>query len=863
MTCCPSVLFWIFPVVIVFIVHFHVPADGWCVPTTSRRIVIPWLKTSTLSSPTTTRQPIHLSGRKVSTNETKERVSTKKRDTNYEKGWESTYQRLVKFRKEHGHTMVPKYFNDGDEKPHLGRWVIKQRSLRKRKDYSIQRAEKLDSIGFVWTLDAEARSHLSTNCPESKHEKTWESTYQRLVKFRNKHGHTMVPQSFNDGDNQPHLGTWVGKQRYRYKSQNTSYSKKRAEKLNSIGFVWTLDAEYRSQVSAEQRRLVHEKAWDRMYERLVKFQKKHGHTMVPNSFDDGEGQPRLGTWVIKQRYRRRRNDPPYSSKRAEKLDSIGFVWTLDAEDLFHQTRDDETWNKTVYRLKEYKQQHGHVNVPHKYNDGQRPHLGTWVSHQRKNYREYQNTNYSVGLITKERIEILESLGFEWNPERKDEFEDAWMSQFKAMKTFVKNYNTTKVSHNLVGYNSSIAITLNWAHKQRVLYNQYLMNKPSTITPQQIDLLNSIDFAWNLTKKTSHEKWIHEYFKLYCHHFQHNNTIISQSSGYNSDFVYWVEMQKRAYNAGKLAQGKIDLLNDLNFDWTPDPVTTWEDMYEQLSLYYDRFGSTLINTKIDKDLGMWTSELRTLYSKGDLDPTWVAKMNQLKFDWKAEDVNWNAMYDRLVAYKKKFGTVCVPDTCPDDPPLRNWVQTNRKAYKPVITNGIDDISLQNQSAVFEVAQKKATKRFPASIHAARLSKLLEIEFVWSPLDVQWQEMFDKLVAYKESNGHTFVPYESLEHPDLAVWVHNQRSASETMSEARKRALDAIGFVWDPLEVLWNEMFHKYCDMQARNVSTINTNSGEEIKKIMYWISTQRKNYRKGMLSKERISRLESAGFTWKL
>ncbi|KAG7338274.1 helicase domain protein [Nitzschia inconspicua] len=118
--------------------------------------------------------------------------------------------------------------------------------------------------------------------------------------------------------------------------------KKKSRKIEFHWFVWTLDAEYRSQVSAEQRRLVHEKAWDRMYERLVKFQKKHGHTMVPNSFDDGEGQPRLGTWVIKQRYRRRRNDPPYSSKRAEKLDSIGFVWTLDAEDLFHQTRDDET-----------------------------------------------------------------------------------------------------------------------------------------------------------------------------------------------------------------------------------------------------------------------------------------------------------------------------------------------------------------------------------------------------------------------------------------------------------------------------------------------------------------------------------------
>ncbi|KAG7338273.1 helicase domain protein [Nitzschia inconspicua] len=122
-----------------------------------------------------------------------------------------------------------------------------------------------------------------------------------------------------------------------------------------------------------------------------------------------------------------------------------------------------------------------------------------------------------------------------------------------------------------------------------------------------------------------------------HHLQHNNTVISQSSGYNSDFVYWVEMQKKDYNARKLTQGKIDLLNDLNFDWTPDPAARWEDVYEQLSQYHDRFGSTLINTYINKDLGMWISELRALYSKGNLDPTWVTRLNQLKFDWKAEDV----------------------------------------------------------------------------------------------------------------------------------------------------------------------------------------------------------------------------------
>ncbi|KAG7358140.1 helicase domain protein [Nitzschia inconspicua] len=694
-----------------------------------------------------------------------------------------------------------------------------------------------------------SKNGQSTRKAESVVEKRWESTFQRLVKFRNEHGHTIVPKSFNDGDARPHLGRWVIRQRALHKRNDPPYCKNIAEKLNSIGFVWTFDAKGLAA-----------KRWESAYQRLVKFRNKHGHTKVPFYFNEGDEQPYLGRWVSQQRYLYNRKDPPYCNKRAENLNSIGFVWTFDAKDMAEKSTDEETWNKTVQRLKEYKQQHGHVNVPYRYNDGQNPHLGVWVSAQRKNYREYQNPNYNASLMTNKRVESLESLGFEWNPGKKDEYEEAWISRFKDMKKFVKKYNTTKVSNTPVGFYSSIATTLRWAETQRMSYSKYIRNETSTITPQQIDLLNSIDFAWNLTNKTTHEKWIHEYLKLYWHHFQHNNTVISQSSGYNSDFVYWVEMQKKDYNARKLTPGKIDLLNDLDFDWTPDPVARWEDMYAQLSQYYGRFGSTLINTRINKELGMWTNELRMLYSKGDLDPTWVAKLNHLKFNWKAEDINWNA---RLVAYKKKHGTVCVSVGSPDDPPLSNWVGKNRETYKDILIKGMDGISVQNQSAVFEVAQEKATRQLPARIHAARLLKLLEIGFVWSPLDVQWQEMYDKLVAYKESNGHTLVPYESLEHPGLGVWVTAQRSSPENLNEARKIALDAIGFVWDPLEACWNEMFHKYCDMQAKNVIGNNDKMDGKDKELFTWMRNQRRSYRRGALSKARISMLESTGFDWKI
>lgn len=60
-----------------------------------------------------------------------------------------------------------------------------------------------------------------------------------------------------------------------------------------------------------------------------------------------------------------------TAERVEKLESIGFTWTLRVlEDI---------WDERFEQLKEFKAEHGHFNVPkdHKPNKS----LGAWVSTQ--------------------------------------------------------------------------------------------------------------------------------------------------------------------------------------------------------------------------------------------------------------------------------------------------------------------------------------------------------------------------------------------------------------------------------------------------------------------------------------------------
>jgi Helicase associated domain len=239
---------------------------------------------------------------------------------------------------------------------------------------------------------------------------------------------------------------------------------------------------------------------------------------------------------------------------------------------------------------------------------------------------------------------------------------------------------------------------------------------------------------------------------------------------------WVSRQKEDYHASKLDQGKIDVLEELGFDWTLDPPATWDNLHQELVQYHERFGSTFFNKRINKELALWTEELRRLHKRGDLDPKWVAKLNSLGFQWEAEDVDWNAMFDRLVAYKKRHGTVLVPNRCTEDPPLGPWVYRQREAY----TKYTKGRPLSDVGVLQHIAQSKGSPRIPAEIHMSRLSKLVEIGFEFDPLEAQWLEMYDMLLGYKMEHGSLNVP---ASFPILGRWVLNQRTESRVTKKGK--------------------------------------------------------------------------------
>jgi hypothetical protein len=155
--------------------------------------------------------------------------------------------------------------------------------------------------------------------------------------------------------------------------QTSSYASGRSEETSGrhFGFVWSL--------------VGYDGKWMEQYDNLKAYQKKHhGHRSVPTTNEESS----LCHWVRRQRTmfknKRLRKD------RKDMLDEIDFVWDP----------DDNTWQNTYKLVKDFREMHGHVNLPE--SEGFR---ARWLCLQR--------LDYAAGRLDPERKVMLDELGLVW------------------------------------------------------------------------------------------------------------------------------------------------------------------------------------------------------------------------------------------------------------------------------------------------------------------------------------------------------------------------------------------------------------------------------------------------------------------
>ncbi|KAL7531565.1 hypothetical protein ACHAXR_006126, partial [Thalassiosira sp. AJA248-18] len=212
-------------------------------------------------------------------------------------------------------------------KTKLGLWVLGIREKRKlllkkgieieelppekltRRTLTAERLEKLNSIGFAWTIAGPTVA--------------WEDRFQELVEYYELNG-KWPTQTMGQ------LGLWVHKQRKKYSSNDSNFMKTRGLKLDEIGFEWTPRGNTKM-------------SWDEGFEMLIEFGRINGHFDVPcpgfSSEETGGGKLvdkksdayRLYKWVeslhgMYRSYKLGRQSGSLTDERVVLLIKHGFVF---------------------------------------------------------------------------------------------------------------------------------------------------------------------------------------------------------------------------------------------------------------------------------------------------------------------------------------------------------------------------------------------------------------------------------------------------------------------------------------------------------------------------------------------------------
>ena len=136
---------------------------------------------------------------------------------------------------------------------------------------------------------------------------------------------------------------------------------------------------------------------------------------------------------------------------------------------------------------------------------------------------------------------------------------------------------------------------------------------------------------------------------------------------------------------------------------------------------------------------------------------------------------------------------------------------------------------------------------------RIRVLDEIGFVWSQdLNGEWMKNYEALKIFLDKQQRFPKSAEGY----LGEWCSTQRKMRKQgkLSPDRQTLLDRIGFVWS-VEQVWRSYLEQLHQFHVQNGRWPGCREGA----LGRWCTVQRRNYRRGSLSDQKIAQLEQIGF----
>lgn len=258
---------------------------------------------------------------------------------------------------------------------------------------------------------------------------------------------------------------------------------------------------------------------------------------------------------------------------------------------------------------------------------------------------------------------------------------------------------------------------------------------------------------------------------------------------------WLHTQRQVYNkkiAGTLTQPQIELLNAIGMRWESVRDLSWERNFAEAKRFYETHGHLLVSITDKRTngiaLGRWIAQLRFYRKSGIqsayLTPERIQALDAIGMVWDVLDYLWEQNYSAAVRYHRAHGHLNVPADYVDEDGIRlgAWLNSVRSCKKG-----------QNRRAELTTEQ------------TARLDAL-GMNWVGKH-NATWDVAYAEACKYRQEHGDLNVPssYVTESGIRLGRWIRSQREVYRTtLSEPRKKKLDALGMVWQP-EDPWNAKF----------------------------------------------------------
>jgi superfamily II DNA or RNA helicase len=778
----------------------------------------------------------------------------------YEHQWNTQFQFLTDFEREHGHCSIPRRTEEFES---LAIWVSHQRNQFRKGLLPEQQVANLESLkSWEWSPGSDG--------------------FAELERFVLQFGHANVPADYSIDDF--NLGKWCTRKRYEF--QTGKISPENTERLTKFaGWSWNPEQD----------------EWDRKLNLLRAFAKQNLHTNPPKGFtindvdlhkfakhlrsrfnslsevrktqvssiphwtndvfdfqfqrtlealadylDKFSGvMPitgttyeykskvyKLGAWIVgrRQDYRKGKLDTQY----IESLEALN-NWTWNPLD--------DSREEMFEALQSFVSREGHANVPASHFEilrGREISLGAWVTQRRMRNRKNQLEEQDV-----DRLNAIP--GWIW-----DSLIDKFEIGFSYLVEYVQKNGTAHVpTSEVIQTPDGQSFTLgSWCSSRRQ------ENLRGVLPQEKKERLESLQ-GWTWDPKDS------EWMKFYSSVLKYAEEFGSapkrgfiDSSGMK--IGNWCDSTRAYYNSQRLREDRIALMEDIpNWSWNPHDES-WEAMKDLLIDYLQSNDRDIQAKHIykGKQLGGWVSKQRQTYKEGKLLESRRITLEGIDgWSWeRPQELSSGIRSDKTLLEK-------APNSEPDWIDLLNdFIATEGHSYVP--NNYKLDGKLLGKW-VSKTRSRYKNRTLPGGI----IEKLESIPaWRWEILEARWEDRLEELRQFAEQNGHISLRREVTEQNQLASWVGTQRVRyhQERLTKTQIQILETIPqWSWTPLQQTWETSFQYLLNYVNREGNAnVPQDHFEDSFPLGRWVNKRRAAMKRGAMTEAEKKRLEDIpGWLW--